>query len=42
VRISEERTLTAEVHNPHKYKILKEGSRVVINIDPRSITVIPG
>jgi len=41
VRISEEGTLTAEVHNPRKYKILKEGSRVVIELDPRSITVIP-
>lgn len=41
VRISEERTLTVEVHNPRKYKILKEGSRVIININPGSVTVIP-
>lgn len=41
VKILEEKILTVEVHNPRKYKILEEGSRVMINIDPRSVTVIP-
>ncbi len=41
VKISEEKILTVEVHNPRKYKILEEGSRVVIELDPRSVTVIP-
>jgi len=40
-KISEKKTLTVEVHNPRKYKILKEGSRVLIKIDPRDVTVIP-
>lgn len=40
-KISEEKTLTVEVHNPRKYKILKEGSRVLINIDPGDVRVIP-
>jgi ABC-type Fe3+/spermidine/putrescine transport system ATPase subunit len=41
VKISKEKTLTCEVHNPRRYKILKEGSRVMVNIDPRDVTVIP-
>ncbi|MFQ6065959.1 MAG: ABC transporter ATP-binding protein [bacterium] len=40
-KISEKKTLTVEVHNPRKYKILEEGSRVLIKIDPRDVIVIP-
>ena len=42
VKISKGKILTVEVHNPRRYKILKERSRVTINIDPRDVTVIPG
>jgi len=41
VKIREKIILTVEVHNPRKYKILEEGSRVMMRIDRRDVTVIP-
>jgi len=41
VKISQEKALIIEAHNPRKYKMLKEGSHVVVNINPKDVRMIP-
>lgn len=41
VKISREKVLTVEVHNPRKHKMLEEGSHVILRTNPEDTMVIP-